>query len=327
MAIRSVSDSISLYESIFGKGRISANGINFDVRCPICAPTDPTKKKLSIRTDTSANHCWVCGWKSRSIIPLIRKHGTQDQLNSYRELFGLPDDKQTLVTGEAEIPEKLILPKDFHLLHLANDSDPDVKAAWRYVYSRGLSDRDIWYFKLGVSDEPKWKRRIIMPSFNSEGNLNYFVARAIDKDKKPKYDNPSVDHREVVFNEINIDWTQPLVLVEGPFDMTKCPENTTALLGSDFSEQHELFNRILLHNTPIYLAMDGDMWDTKMPKIYKKLIEYNLDVKVVDVRPWGDPGNMSKVDFENAMKEAKQISWNDDFNRKLKKATELSFRF
>jgi len=69
------------------------------------------------------------------------------------------------------------------------------------------------------------------------------------------------------------------------------------------------------------------MWDTKMPKIYKKLIEYNLDVKVVDVRPWGDPGNMSKVDFENAMKEAKQISWNDDFNRKLKKATELSFRF
>jgi hypothetical protein len=325
VAIRSVSDSINLYESIFGKGRISANGINFDVRCPICAPTDPTKKKLSIRTDTSANHCWVCGWKSRSIIPLIRKYGTQGQLNSYRELFGLPEDKQTLVTGEKEEKQKVELPKDFKLLTLANESDPDVKAAWRYVYSRGLSDRDAWYFKLGISDEPQWKRRIILPSFDASGNLNYFVARAIDKDKKPKYDNPHVDHRSVVFNEINIDWSDPLVLVEGPFDMTKCPDNTTALLGSDFSEQHELFNRILLHNTPILLAMDGDMWDTKIPKIYKKLMEYNLDVKVVDVRPWGDPGNMSKQEFLKAIDEAKKISWNDEFNRKLKKAIEIRF--
>ena len=327
MAIRSVSDSIAFYESIFGKGRISANGINFDVRCPICAPSDPTKKKLSIRTDTSANHCWVCGWKSRSVVPLIRKYGTQSQLNAYRELFGLPEDRQTLVTGEAEIPEKLALPKDFRLLHLANDSDPDVKAAWRYVYSRGLSDRDVWYFKLGVSDEPKWKRRIIMPSFDADGNLNYFVARAIDNDKKPKYDNPHVDHRSVIFNEINIDWSQPLVLVEGPFDMTKCPENTTALLGSDFSEQHELFNRILLHNTPIYLAMDGDMWDSKMPKIYKKLSEYDLDVKAVDVRPWGDPGNMSRAEMQEMIRESKRLTWQDDFSRRLQRASVTSFTF
>jgi len=325
VTIRSVSDSINFFESIFGKGRISANGINFDVRCPICASSDATKKKLSIRTDTSANHCWVCGWKSRSIIPLIRKYGTQSQLNIYKEIFGNSDPNQGLVTGEIEIIEKLSLPKDFKLLHLANESDPDIKAVWRYVYSRGLSDKDIWYFKLGISDEPKWKRRVIMPSFDNLGNLNYFVARAIDKDKKPKYDNPSVDHRTVVFNDINIDWTKPLVLVEGPFDMTKCPENTTALLGSDFSEQHELFNRILLHNTPIYLAMDGDMWDTKMPKIYKKLTEYDLDVKVVDVRPWGDPGNMSKQEFQTALLDAKYISWDDEFNRKLRKAIDVRF--
>jgi len=325
VTIRSVSDSINFFESIFGKGRISANGINFDVRCPICASSDVTKKKLSIRTDTSANHCWVCGWKSRSIVPLIRKYGTQSQLNIYKELFGFSDTNRGLVTGEIEVIEKLSLPKDFKLLHLANDSDPDVKAVWRYVYSRGLTDKDIWYFKLGVSDEPKWKRRVIMPSFDNMGNLNYFVARAIDKDKKPKYDNPSVDHRTVVFNDINIDWAKPLVLVEGPFDMTKCPENTTALLGSDFSEQHELFNRILLHNTQIYLAMDGDMWDTKMPKIYKKLVEYDLEVKVVDVRPWGDPGNMSKHEFQAALLDAKHISWNDDFNRKLRKAIDVRF--
>jgi len=326
VSIRSISDSIKFFELLFGKGTVSSNGINFDVRCPICAPTDVTKKKLSIRTDTSANHCWVCGWKSRTIIPLIRKYGSESHLAAFKELFGISTGNSQFVTGENEQQEVLQLPKDFKLLTLASDLDPDVKAAWRYIYSRGLSDKDAWYFKFGVSDEQKWKRRIIMPSFDANGNLNYFVARAIDKARKPKYDNPHVDHRTVVFNELNIDWTKPLVLVEGPFDMTKCPENTTALLGSDFSEQHELFNRILLHNTPVLLAMDGDMWDTKTPKIYKKLVQYDLDVKVVDVRPWGDPGNMSKLEFESALSEAKELVWGDLFVNRLQKAVSTSFR-
>ena len=325
MAIRSVSDSIKFYESVFGKGRISSNGINFDVRCPICAPTDATKKKLSIRTDTSANHCWVCGWKSRTIIPLIKKYGSESHFSEFKELFGISGSDFHLITGEKEENQKVELPKDFRLLPLANESDPDVKAAWRYVYSRGLSDKDAWYFKLGVSEEPRWKRRIIMPSFNSYGNLNYFVARAIDKDKKPKYDNPDVDKNPIVFNEINIDWTKRLTLVEGAFDLVKCPENSTALLGSDLDERHEIFNKILLHNTPVALSLDGDMWDKKTPRIVKKLMEYNVDTVVVDVRPWGDPGSMSKSEFEIALSEAKPMSWDDDFNRRLKKALEIRF--
>jgi DNA primase len=325
VGIRSVSDSIIFFESIFGKGHVSSNGINFDVRCPICAPSDQSKKKLSIRTDTSANHCWVCGWKSRTIIPLIRKYGTQLQLETFKEMFGISPGTSRLVTGEKEEKQKICLPKDFKLLSLANDLDPDVKAAWRYLYSRGLTDKDAWYFKLGISDEPRWKRRLIMPSFDSLGNLNYFVARAIDKDKKPKYDNPDVDKNPIVFNEINLDWQKRLVLVEGAFDLVKCPENSTALLGSDLDERHEIFNKILLNNTPIWLALDGDMWDKKTPKIAKKLMEYNIDVLVVDVRQWKDPGNMSKLEFENALSDAKIINWEDDFLRKMKKATEIRF--
>jgi hypothetical protein len=326
VAIRSVSDSINFFESIFGKGRISSNGINFDVRCPICAPTDLTKKKLSIRTDTSANHCWVCGWKARSIIPLIRKFGTQTHLSIFKELFGFSGDVSQLITGQKEEPIKLELPKDFKLITLANEMDPDIKAAWRYIYSRGLNERDAWYFKLGVSDEPRWKRRIIMPSFDESGNLNYFIARAIDKDKKPKYDNPDVDKNPIIFNEINIDWKKRLVLVEGAFDLVKCPDNSTAILGSDLDERHEIFNKILLYNTPIALALDGDMWNKKTPKIVKKLQEYDIDVIVVDVRPWGDPGSMNKPEFVTALSEARPLSWNDLFINKLSKAMTTSFK-
>lgn len=320
MGAFSLTDKISFFESVFGKGRLSSNGINFDVRCPICAPSDPTKKKMSIRTDDDRLHCWVCGFRARSLAPLLRKYGTPSQQATYRAMFGGPGFVSQVVTGEKEEAYVLELPKDFCLLPLAPITDPDVKAAWRYVLSRGLSEKDAWYFKLGLSNEPKWKRRIIMPSFDAAGRLNYFVARAIDKGRKPKYDNPPVDHKEIIFNDINVDWARPLVLVEGPFDMTKCPDNTTALLGSDLSEQHELFNKILINNTPVFLAMDGDMWDTKIPKIYKKFIEYNVDVKVVDVRQWGDPGNMSKAEFIDAMKDAKTLSWEDDFIRRLSNA-------
>lgn len=320
-SVFSLTDKIRFYETVFGRGKLSSDGKNFDVKCPICSPIDASKKKLSIRTDNDINHCWVCGWKARSLAPLLKKHGTQSQLDIYRSIFGIPGVKDNIVTGGKElVEEKLVLPKDFQLLVFAPDNDPDVKAMWRYLFSRGLCEKDAWYYKFGVSNEQKWKRRILMPSFDSQGNLNYFTARTIDKNKRPKYDNPDVDRNPVVFNEINIDWSQRLVLCEGPFDLVKCVENSTSLLGSDLDERHELFNKILLHGTPIALALDGDMWDKKMPRLVKKLQEYDIDVVVVDVRPWGDPGNMSKHEFEVALREAKSMSWEDNFSIRLQKA-------
>jgi hypothetical protein len=326
VAVYSISDKIAFFESIFGRGRISSNGINFDVRCPICAPTDPSKKKLSIRTDNDANHCWVCGFKARSLAPLLRKYGTPSQIATYREKFGGPGVSATLVTGEKVEEKRVELPQDFQLLVTAPTSDPDVKSAWRYIISRGLSERDAWYFKFGISSEQRWKRRIIMPSHDSEGRVNYFTARAIDPARKPKYDTPDVDKNPIVFNEINIDWTKRLTLVEGPFDLTKCPDNSTAILGSDLDERHEVLNKILLNDTPVALALDGDMWDTKTPKIAKKLAEYDVDYVVVDVRAWGDPGSMSKAEFEKALAEASRPTWEDEFSRKLKKAGQVSLR-
>jgi len=322
--VLSLTDKVKFYESLFGRGRLSGNGNNFDVRCPICAPSDPSKKKLAIRTTDDANHCWTCGWKSRSLLPLLRKYGTQEQVANYKQQLGINND---LIVVDAEEEKKIELPKDFCLLSLGNTSDPDVKALWRYVYGRGLEEKDAWYFKFGFSNDPRWKRRVLMPSFDRFGRLNYFVARAIDANRKPKYDNPDVDKNPIVFNDINIDWSKRLVLCEGPFDLVKCPENSTAMLGSDLDERHELFNKILLHNTPIALALDGDMWSSKMPKIVKKLQEYDVDVIVVDVRQWGDPGSMTKQQFSDALSCARPLGWNDLFLNKLNKTVSKNFQF
>ena len=182
---------------------------------------------------------------------------------------------------------------------------------------RGLTERDLWYFKLGYSDDARWKRRVLMPSFNADGELNYFVGRAIDKFRKPKYDNPDEDKLPIIFNELNVDWSKELLLCEGPFDLVKCPDNSVPLLGSDLNEQSALFNAIIAHTTPVVLALDDDMRYTKTPVIARKLAEYDVTVRIVRLPPGTDPGLLTKGQMKQLVEEAPRFSWLDAFRDKL----------
>lgn len=317
--VTTLSDHIRFIERIFGVGGLSRNSRNFDVRCPICDPKDVTKKKLSILLPEHRLHCWTCGYRAHTLAPLIRKYGTTEQLNEYRDKFMTVEERERSRNSCIAInleQKKLELPKDFKLLVTARN-EPDARAAWRYALERGLTDRDMWYFKLGISDEMRWSRRIIVPSFDGQGKLNYFVARAIDKFKRPKYDNPDQDKTPVIFNEINIDWTQRLVICEGVFDLFKCGENAVPLLGSDLNEQSALFSSILVNNTPVAIALDGDMWETKTLKAAKKLADYDVDVVLVDTRQFVDPGSASREQFKEALDAAKQLDWASTFLTRL----------
>jgi hypothetical protein len=313
----SISKKLEFIESIFGKGVLSANGKNFSVRCPICAPSDINKKKLAIRTTDDAHHCWVCGWKSYSLAPLIRKYGTSDQLQTYRSVYK-PDPKSSTEIVD-DTPKVTPLPQDFTLLAELQDSkSPDARAAWNYLTSRSVTLRDAWHYRLGISGDSRWKRRVIMPSYDEEGTLNFYVARNFDTfDRRPKYDNPDDDKYGVVFNEINIDWGKRLVICEGPFDLVKCGDNSTALLGSDFSPKSRLFSQIMMHGTPIALALDGDMWHKKTPKIAKLLSQFDVDVQIVDTRGIIDPGSSSKKEFKSLLEKAVSPTWENLFFDKL----------
>jgi hypothetical protein len=323
--IYSITDKIGFIESIFGTGKLARNSKNFDVRCPICDPKDLSKRKLAIRVADDALHCWTCGYKAHTLAPLIRKFGTNHKLIEYRDKYAPIDlnGKSKNISFNAP-EEKLSLPNGLKMLPFTPQNDPDVRHAYQYLKSRNISKEDIWYYKLCISDEFRWRRRIIMPSFNSIGELNYFVGRAIDTKRKPKYDNPDVDKLPIIFNELNIDWSKQLVLCEGPFDLMKCTQNATSLLGSDLNEQSALFNKILLNSTPIALALDGDMWIKKTPRIVSKLVEYDIDVVVVDVRQWDDPGRMTKDEFKVALASAKHLEWTDTFKDRLFKVSQTS---
>jgi len=319
-----ISDKVRFIESCFGSGKLARNGKNFDVRCPICAPKDHSKKKLAILIEDDRCHCWSCGYKAHTLAPLLKKYSTRDKLLEYVEKFMPAQEgprRRCLIIDVMEEKPKLALPKDFKLLATASLRDPDVLAMRRYLMEpmprgRGLTERDLWYFKLGYSDDPRWKRRVIMPSFNGEGELNYFVGRAIDKFKQ-RYDNPDEDKLPIIFNELNIDWTRELVLCEGPFDLVKCPDNSVPLLGSDLNEESTLFNAIVAHNTPIVIALDDDMRYTKVPVLARKLVDYDVPVRIVRLPKDADPGSLTKAQMKQLIASAPSFSWFESFRDKL----------
>jgi hypothetical protein len=291
----SVTEKAKFVEKAFGSGVLARNGRNIDVRCPIpeCeSRKDRSKRKLAIRVEDDANHCWVCGWRARSLVPLLVKYGTQALLDEYRSKFySGPAGPSQIATVEAA-KQPITLPSDFRPLVACKASDPDARAVRAYAWGRGLLEHDFWYYKLGTSDDPRWRRRLLMPSFDATGTLNFFVGRAIDDKRRPKYDNPDTPKKDFIFNELNVDWTQRLVICEGPLDLVKCGDNAVPLLGSMLTEDFLLFEKILLNRTPVALALDCRDMKWKMQKYARKLAEYDLDVVIVDTGEKNDPGEI-----------------------------------
>ncbi len=299
-----LTDRVEFIRSVFGQIYPDRNFKNISVQCPNCLRKDNKKKiKLAIRSDNFQYHCWRCSVKGRSLIPLLKKYFPQ-HLAEYISKF----DKNYKEDDVAEIvSEAVCLPSDFLLLGPFLHDLPhreNTKEAIRYLFKRGLREREIWFFKLGISQIVEFANRIVVPSFDDEGVLNYWTARRMTGGKYGKYHNPDIPRHNVIFNDINIDWKKPILLVEGPFDLFKCPDNTIPILGSELDETFKVFEKILIHQPKVLLGLDSDKKRAAL-KIAKSLDSYSIDVSIVD---WGpkDPGELLKSEVLNKIENSKE---------------------
>lgn len=300
----------NLIRKAFGSGDLSRDGSDIVIQCPSCRSQQKTKRKLSIRLSDGVFHCWVCGLRGHNIDFLFRKYAP-GHLDDARALqFSKNVTTHLDKEDESDSQPELQIPQGFTLLAMSLQSpDPDIKDTIKYCTSRGLSISDLWYFKLGTCKSGSFRRRVIFPSFDAEGTLNYFTARSIDGDKTMKYINAKVAKKDVIFNEINIDWNEELNLVEGPFDLTKAKGNSTCLLGSHLSTDSLLCKRIISNRTPVLLALDPDA-RKKSHNIAKMLNSYGISVRSVDVPAGRDVGDMTQKEFISLVSTARP--WCDD---------------
>jgi DNA primase len=283
-------------------GGYTRQGKELMFHCPKC---DHHKNKLSVNLDKNCFKCWVCDYSGRKISRLIRNHGTffdYKEWRKYDDQIELSDFDKLLEIFEEEGEPTLDLPKEFTSLVGDNILFSSLNAR-KYLKDRGVSKMDIQKYMMGHCPSGKYQDYVVIPSFNMQGDVNFYVTRNY-KGGWPNYLNPRVPKNRIIFNELFIDFHQEITVVEGVFDAIKAGGNSVPLLGSSFSEESKLFQKIVLYDTPVYLALDRDA-EAKSIKIIKKLLNYGIEVYKVDTSGFRDVGEMTKEQFktrkENAM--------------------------
>lgn len=279
---------ITLFEEFLGEPRKhyeSKCQISFD--CPVCSDDKGVefdgKGNLEINYGSGVYKCWACGetdgTKGR-LYHLFKDHASNETLRKFiKGKYQFDSDYYDDDDDENEKPKDLIkLPEHFHYL-AGKQGNPIFVSAFNYLYSRGITNKMIEDYKIGFCIAGKHQNRVIIPSYDKNGNLNYFVARAISKlAKKYKYLNPDLPKEEIIFNEGRIDWTKPVFLVEGAFDHIVVP-NSIPLLGKVLYDK--IFT-ILYFNSEnfIIIVLDPDAYNDAV-KIFNKLDAGRLRNKIL----------------------------------------------
>ena len=278
----------------FGSGVVSRDGVNFAVSCPECDSTK-SKKKFSIRLDDFRYHCWVCGVKGKNIWSYLKK-----KLNFHDIDESLFKSRQKAVEEDQDI--KIFLPEGFVPV-FRESRDPDVKAVFNYLKKRGYTLSDMHRWRILTTTSGRFRRRAIVPSFDCTGELNYYVGRSIDPGGL-KYLNAKIPKKEVIFNEVDIDWKKPVVLVEGVFDAMKSVENSIPVLGSSLPKNSKLFRKIMKNQSDVIVSFDPDLKE-KAFILANNLYEAGCNVRVCFAPPGQDMGSLTKKQNKELLESAK----------------------
>ena len=263
---------INVIEDIFGQIK-TKNSVKqqYAVNCPNCAIQKDVeldnKFNLEINLEKNVCHCWSCQF-SGSLGKLITTFGRKEHKKKIKQLgIQLSDIKKTKKLIQ-EVKE-VVLPDEYLLFETSNKNDLIYKEAWNYLTKeRNLLPETIFKYKIGFTKSGNYSHRIILPSFDVNGKLNYFTARTWLKHKKPKYKNPDLPREEVIFNENLINWDSTIYIVEGPFDHIVV-HNSIPMLGKELHAK--LYDTIMKKaNAWVVILLDDDAWE-RAKELYSKL--------------------------------------------------------
>ena len=302
---------IYLIDSVLGNSKPTSKG-NRAYHCPECKHH---KLKLEVNLDESSSHfqsyqCWVCSFKGKKLTTLFKKiEADSDKVNELRFLIkSSPKDNRQETTLK-----KVSLPTEFISL-LNPPSNLTAKQAIHYLNKRGISKIDILKYNIGYCEFGVYSNMIILPSYDSNGNLNYFTSRSFNKNSKIKYKNPDVS-RDIIGLELFINWNVPLVLCEGIFDAIAIKRNAIPLLGKNI--QPELMKKIINSSVEkIYIALDKDAIKQAL-NFCETLMNEGKEVYLVDINE-KDPSDMGFEKFTNLIQKTLPLTFSNLIENKLK---------
>jgi DNA primase len=302
---------LNILKEILGDCYQSGNEYLFSCPRPDCKRH---KKKLSINLTKDKFKCWICDFNGKTIRRIIIRYGNFNHNREWNELNGIVEisDYERIFDFREEAEEKVEppeLPAEFQSLCNRDHSLSSLPFR-RYLRERGITQQDILYWKMGYAVSGEYEGRVIIPSFNNLGKVDYYVGRRIDGGGWSKYKNPDVS-KDLVFNELYIDWSSDVTIVEGVFDAIKA-RNAVPILGSTMRESSRVFKEVIRHDPAVYIALDPDA-EKKAERLIMDLINYDAEVYKIDI-PYGiDVGDMTHEQFLEHKRNAKLINGKDYF--------------
>lgn len=301
--------------------------------CPRCREENGDKENRKFNLEISLSkqlfNCWKCSSihdeMHGSILKLIKLYGNESILKEYKEtIYQLRQSKLYQVSFDKDDfnidttifeRETVKLPPNFKKF---NREAYNASKPLDYLFNRGINWEIINEYNIGYTtydeNNKQVSSRIVIPSFNKFGELNYWTGRDyLNYDKRQKYFNPQVERKDIIFNEEKIQWDADITLVEGPFDHIVVP-NSIPLLGKSLKTDFMLYQKLITcANSCINIFLDSDASED-VKKIYKLLNHGRLYNKIrwIPVSNDLDPSKIFELygykGIVNHLKNAEKIS-------------------
>ena len=300
------------------KSGFSEHNLELEFPCPCCIDRkgngEARKYNLAVNLQKQVFQCWSCSSEGEpmkgSIVKLIRLYGNEELLEQYKEiirsiheseLYKLHfSEKDFNINTSIVTSEDLKFPDSFQYF---DRNKTNHRTALKYLLDRGLTWDIIEKYKIGYTlreespENRKYSYRVIIPSFNALGELNYWVGRDFlpkdDRFTRTKYANPKAEKKEIIFNEEKVQWDADITLVEGAFDHIVVP-NSIPLLGKALDKDYKLYWELITRcNSKCNLFLDADAYET-VKEIYKFLNHGRLynKVRYIPVEEGEDPSSL-----------------------------------
>ena len=301
-----------LLESVLGTSNKTSRG-NYSFKCPFCTHH---KNKLEINCITNAKsenpwHCWVCEAKGKTIRSLLKNMKAPSNKIAELNMIIAPGKEYTHVSTLLELPKEFISLSDINGLDKMKTLE--FKRAIKFLKKRGITQDDIVKYNIGFCYEGLYKDRVIIPSYDEHGIINYFIARAFI-DNIQKYKNPPTDAKSAIGWELYINWDAPIILVEGMFDALTIKRNVIPLFGKII---HEKLMKKLVRSSVnrIYIALDPDAIKNAL-KYAEQLMSYGKEIFLVEL----DGKDANEIGFErflNIIEQTEPLNFQSLLTKKL----------
>lgn len=302
-----------LLKSFLGKPKynnISNEETHYSFNCPKCKIENnnrfDNKYNLEVDLDNREKrfkyrkicHCWVCGL-SGSLDKVFKYYAPPKPKDTYFKICTnrLITTNNNNLDDDDYIEEQIIkieLPREFiSFTHMDHNNPRHLEAHNYLINHRKLTDEILKFYKIGFCLRGDFANKIIIPSYDKNNELNFFVTRSFIIGSKDTYQNPEFDKTKVVINESNLNWNETVYLYEGWFDLFPLPINSTTLLGKDLKVDSKLFQNIIKYKPNIVICLDLDA-RKKQKEITSLLRSYNINVKNINIYQ-KDLGKISEI--------------------------------